>query len=246
MFKTKDNNINISKNKSWFHHWWFWLIILIIFWFGVPILFNWLWPGQIMGTGFTVRPGQSEVKNQGLVQVETTDDPSLGPADAPVVIVEFSDFECPYCRAAAPIIRAVVKNNYEAVRLIYRDYPVVEIHPQSIPAAQAANCAAEQKKFWEYHDLLFVNQEKLGEPLYNELAVKLKLDMVTFASCLNNKSVLMEMKDDLEAGFKAGVRGTPTWFVNGRKIEGVISKNDWQKIIQAAIKEKFSKSNSGE
>ena len=93
-----------------------------------------------------MRPGQSEAKkNQGLVQVETTDDPQLGPTDAPVVIVEFGDFECPYCRAAAPIIRAVAKNNSEAVRLIYRDYPVVEIHAQAVSAAVAANCAAKQK-----------------------------------------------------------------------------------------------------
>ena len=97
------------------------------------------------------------------------------------------------------------------------------------------------KKFWEYHDLLFGSQEKLSEALYDELAKNLKLDLTAFETCRNNKSGLMEMKDDLEAGFRAGVRGTPTWFVNGRKIEGVISKNDWQKIIQAAIKERFSK-----
>lgn len=233
---------NTTSPKRWYHHWWLWLLTLVVFWFAVPWILSWLWPqSQITGNGFTARPGQSEVNAPAVVDVVTKTDPSLGPIDAPVTIVEFGDFQCPFCRASASVIRQVVRQNQEAVRLIYRDFPVLEIHDQAVVSAEAAACASAQGKFWEYHDLLFAGQDKLSDLFYKELATSLKLNLTTFEACRAGHTYLSKISENLKAGVTAGVHGTPTWFVNGRKIEGVLSQSEWQSIINAAIKDKFKK-----
>ncbi|MBI5466567.1 MAG: DsbA family protein [Candidatus Kerfeldbacteria bacterium] len=223
---------------------WVWVLgILLLFWFGLPLVLKIFSARQdnSQAGGFTAAPNKSASASAGLQEVATTDDPSLGSPVAPIVVVEFGDFECPYCREAEPIIKQVLQKYPEAVRLIYRDFPVIELHAEAVPAAEAANCALKQGKFWAYHDGLFQQQDQLGEALYLSLARTLNLDLDKFNQCRQAHLTLADIQDDLAAGTAAGVRGTPTWFINGQKVEGVLPLDIWDKAITAALRRKFGK-----
>ncbi|MDZ4229590.1 MAG: DsbA family protein, partial [Candidatus Veblenbacteria bacterium] len=159
------------------------------------------------------------------------------------VIVEFGDFQCPFCREAAPIMKEVLRRYPEAVRLIYRDFPVASIHTQAVAAAEAANCAARQKadSFWKFHDALYENQDQLGAEFYLALAGSLGLDRDKFQSCLEQHLTLAEIHDDYTSGLEAGVQGTPTWFINGHKAEGALSLELWDQVIVSVLKNEFSR-----
>jgi protein-disulfide isomerase len=241
-----EENTTLSSvgQQPWYRRYWrIILVFIILLWFGLPFILKLFSPAQenLQGTGFTSSPVKSTAATTGLQEVATADDPSLGSAVAPVVIVEFGDFECPYCREAAPIIKQVLQKYPDAVRLIYRDFPVTELHTEAIPAAEAANCAAQQGKFWAYHDKLFEQQDQLGSALYTSLASSLNLDMAKFNLCRSQHLTLSEIQDDLVAGISAGVSGTPTWFINGQKVPGVLPPDIWDKAVAAALKRKFAK-----
>jgi protein-disulfide isomerase len=159
------------------------------------------------------------------------DDPSFGPKEAPIQIIEFSDFECPYSRDFAFSLRELMIKYPNRFNFIFRDFPLVEIHPNSFRAAEAANCAAEQGKFWPMHDKLFQNQERLSDLDLKLYALQIGLDMVKFNQCFDGHKYKEEIEIDLADGKAAGVIGTPTFFINGVKVEGVIPKEGLEKII---------------
>src|SRR5713226_1342806 len=170
-------------------------------------------------------------------KVEVAYDPARlrGSPKAPVVIVEFSDFQCPYCRSVQPTLKSLLAKYEGRVSLAYRDLPLRDIHPQAELAAEASRCAGEQGKFWEYHDLLFANQNKLDRPGLLGLAHDLKLDEKQFDSCLSSGKYAAQIEQDRQLGLRAGVAGTPGFFVNGSLLSGNQPQDAFEKLIQAEL-----------
>lgn len=158
-----------------------------------------------------------------------------GNAKANVMIVEFSDFQCPYCREVAATLKNVLAKHEGSVALAFRDMPIPQIHPQAEMAAEAARCAGEQGKFWEYHDLLFGNQNKLDRNGLVEQARSLKLDEKQFDSCLTAEKYKPQIQQDSQDGMRAGVTGTPGFFINGIFLSGAQSEATFEKAIQEQL-----------
>jgi protein-disulfide isomerase len=143
-------------------------------------------------------------------------DHSLGPIHPAVTIVEYGDFECPNCKQAAPALKLLLTRHEGRIRLVYRNFPLEEVHPHALAAAEAAECAGSQGKFWEMHDLLFENQAHLKPKQLHGYAERLELDMVRFTAEMDEHIYLQRIREHLESGRHSGVRGTPGMFVNGR------------------------------
>ena len=161
----------------------------------------------------------------------SSDDPFLGNPAAKVTIVEFGDFECPFCLRAFPIMRALSQEYKEEARFIFRDFPLSDIHPFAQLSAQGGYCAHQQGKFWAYHDKLFQNQDKISREFLTTAASQSGLDMNEFSRCLESEEARQEVEDDYAAGLAAGAQGTPTWFLNGERVAGVIPEDVFRKII---------------
>lgn len=173
-------------------------------------------------------------------ELETADDPFLGNANAEIVIVEFIDFKCPNCKAALPIMKQVLAKYGQKVKLIVRDFPAESLHPGANQMAELAGCAYNQGLFWPVHDWLFENQENLPESID---AADLKgvsdltgLDYKKLSDCFNNHAMRTEVNRDYADAFKFGVNGTPTFFVNGEKVEGVVPLEAWEDFFSKLSK----------
>jgi protein-disulfide isomerase len=148
------------------------------------------------------------------VPVSATDH-VLGPEHAPVVLVEYGDFECPTCKQAAPAVRMLLTRFASRVRLVFRHFPLEEAHPHALAAAEAAESAGEQGKFWEMHDLLFANQEHLTLRHLHGYAERLGLDLARFTAEMDDHVYLQRVREHQAGGRHSHVRGTPGFFVNG-------------------------------
>lgn len=166
--------------------------------------------------------------------LETADDPSFGPADAKLTIVEFADFECPYSRAAAPTVRSLMAKYGNRVRFIYRDFPLSTINTRAETAAVASECANAQGKFWAYHDRLY-GSASLGYGDLVRYAAEAGLDKNAFEKCLAENRYKEEVAADLAAGIDAGVRGTPTFFLNGQSLEGDVPRDVFEQVIEKLV-----------
>jgi protein-disulfide isomerase/Skp family chaperone for outer membrane proteins len=153
-------------------------------------------------------------------EVATAGYPSKGSANAPVTIVEFSDFECPYCGALFPTLKQVEKEYGDKIRVVYRQFPLTNIHPYAQKAAEASLCANDQKHFWEFHDSMFGNQRELSVADLKQRAVDMKLDSAAFNQCLDSGKHAAAVQKDVQEGARAGVTGTPALFINGRLLSG--------------------------
>jgi protein-disulfide isomerase len=160
--------------------------------------------------------------------------PSRGPARAPVEIIEFSDFQCPFCLKAHPTVAQVLSTYGDRVRFVYRHYPLPN-HPSAWPAAEAAACAGEQGKFWEYHDRLFDNQSKLGAADLKQHAAALALDTAKFDACVDTHKYKSDVDADVTAGEEAGVSGTPAFFINGRQLSGAQPFDAFKHVIDEEL-----------
>jgi protein-disulfide isomerase len=159
-----------------------------------------------------------------------------GPKDAPVTIVEFSDFHCPFCRNVVATVKEVLKQYEGRVKWVYRDFPIANLHPQAPRAAEAARCAGEQGKFWEYHDLLFDSQTQTTTADFKGFAEQLKLDPKSFGQCLDSAKHQAAVEADIQDGARLGVTGTPTFFINGRMLVGAQPMENFKKIIEAELR----------
>jgi len=168
--------------------------------------------------------------------VSVDDDPAWGPEDATVTIVEFSDFQCPYCSRFAVETYPQIKQQYgDKVRFVFRDFPLTQIHENAQKASEAAQCANEQGKFWEYHDKLFASQAALDAASLKSYASELGLDSATFDQCLDTGKYTDEVQKDLQEGAGYGVQGTPSFFINGLLVSGAQPFASFQTAIDAAL-----------
>jgi protein-disulfide isomerase len=172
------------------------------------------------------------------VQLATQGFPSKGPANAPVTIVEFSDFECPYCASIFPTLKQIEAAYGDRVRVVFRQFPLNSIHPRAQKAAEASLCAAEQQKFWEMHDAMFQDPRNLGIDALKQKASSLKLDATAFNACLDNSAKAESVKKDIFEGVKAGVTGTPALFINGRFLNGAQPYAQIAKVIDEELQRK--------
>jgi protein-disulfide isomerase len=168
--------------------------------------------------------------------VEEGGNPSIGPADAPITIIEFSDYQCPYCQKwQATVYQRLLDEYPTQVRLVYRDYPLNSIHPEAAPAANAANCAGEQDAYWQFHDKLFSYEYDLGKETYLTYAQELKLDMTAFTACLESDLYAAEVAADLEYAAGLGIQSTPTFFINGLYMVGAQPFETFKKLIDQEL-----------
>jgi len=168
------------------------------------------------------------------VQV-SPDDPSQGKADAPVTVVEYSDFQCPFCLRVMPTLKDLRTKYGDRVRLVWKDFPLTQIHPQAFVAAQAGNCAREQGKFWEYHDKLFANQSALTPDSLKKYAADTGLDAAKFNQCLDSSKYEARVEDALAAGNRLGISSTPTVYVNGRMINGAQPIEVFEAVVEEEL-----------
>jgi protein-disulfide isomerase len=152
------------------------------------------------------------------VEVSSTEAPFTGPTDAPVDVVVFSDFQCPWCSRFAPDLKKLTDTYARQVRLTYRHLPLTSIHPRAMAAAEASVCAAEQDAFWSWHDAIFARQAELPKLDFGTVAQSLKLDGDSFAQCLASDRPAERVAEDVEAARALGIASTPTLFVNGRPV----------------------------
>jgi len=178
-------------------------------------------------TAVAVSPAYAQQRG---VFIGVDDDPMLGSPDAKVLMIEFGDYQCPSCRMFWKDIEPRLKKEYidtGKVKLVFRDYPIVQIHPEALLAAEAVDCSADQNKYWQYHDKVFREQYNKGDDLVRFKAADLKkwakdigLDPAKFDQCLDSEKYKNEVLKDKADGDAASVQGTPTFFINGRVIGG--------------------------
>ena len=148
------------------------------------------------------------------------DDHARGRADAPVTLVEYGDFQCPYCGAAYPIVKELEKKAGKILRVIFRNFPLTNVHPNAEGAAEAAEAAGAQGKFWEMHDMLFEHQNRLGRSDLEQYAAHLGIDVSRFGKDLDAGAYRAKVREHFRSGVLSGVNGTPTFFINGRRHDG--------------------------
>ncbi len=165
------------------------------------------------------------------------DDPMIGDEDATVTIVEFSDFQCPYCSRFYTDAYLSIKENYidtGKVKLVFRDFPL-SFHSEAEPAALAAECAHEQDMFWEFHDMIFENQDDMSSSAYLAWATELGMDIDQFSECVEAETYASEVSEDYNAGGQLGVTGTPGFFINGELVVGAQPYSVFAAAIEAAL-----------
>ena len=172
-------------------------------------------------------------------EIDITGSPIRGPADAPVAVVIFTDFQCPYCARIVPLLNQVLEKNKGTVKVVFKNFPLNN-HPFARKAAAAALAAGKQGKFWELHDRLFQNYNRLNDQVVQEQAQQLGLDMQKFQKDMNDPRIAQDINQDYQEGIKVGVRGTPTIFVNGSLLRNN-SLNGFQEAVDKEIQKKGKK-----
>jgi protein-disulfide isomerase len=245
-----------QPKKAWYTRWWgvtliiFLLIFLIIVGFIGAVTFNY-WQQikngggdllkQQVYTGFTTETNNTSafgtITAPSRAELERSDSPYLGSSTAPIVIVEFLDFRCPNCDAAAPIMRHVLEKYGSKIKFIVRHFPVESTHPGASRYAEVSWCAGQQGRFWPVLNYFFDHQTDLSDVFSQTelatVAAATELDLPTLTTCLTGSSAAATaVNRDYVDGAKFGVRGTPTFFINGEKVEGVIPAAVWDSFLK--------------
>lgn len=191
------------------------------------------------------KPTSSAVSTGGQVKTDSTgqftvteQDHVRGDFEAPVTIVEYSDYQCPFCSRFHPTIKQVLADYPGQVRWVYKHFPLDQIHPQARPSAEASECVWEQKGndgFWQFADGLFENQSRLGNSLYKELAGQIGVNADQFTNCVSSRKYKDKVESDYQEGIRAGVRGTPGSFVNGQSIPGAVPYSTLKVAVDQAL-----------
>jgi protein-disulfide isomerase len=165
----------------------------------------------------------------------TSEDHFQGPDSAELTLTEYGDYECPHCGRAYPIVKRVQRHFGTRLRFVFRNFPLGQMHPHAEAAAETAEFAGAHGKFWEMHDLLFENQERLGDPLFMELADKLDLPAAALRQALEGGEFRTRVRGDFAGGVRSGVNGTPTFFINGQRHDRPFDFEFLVKAMEAAI-----------
>ena len=189
---------------------------------------------------------QAHAQQRGVF-IGVDDDPVLGSANAKVLMIEFGDYQCPSCRMFWKDVEPRLRKDYidtGKVKLVFRDFPIVEIHPEALLAAMAVNCAGDQQKYWEFHDKVFREQYNKGDDIIRfkaddlkKWAKDIKLDSAAFDQCLDSEKYKNEVLKDKAEGDAAGVQGTPTFFINGHVMGGAQAYPEFRKLIDGLLKQ---------
>jgi len=164
-------------------------------------------------------------------------DHAQGHANAPVTLVEYGDYQCPYCGAAYPVVKRLQHALGNRLRFVFRNFPLTQAHPYAMVAAEAAEAAALQGKFWEMHDLIYENQPDLAPDVLLAWAEEVGLDLKEFGTAIKQGEVTKRIKEDRMSGIRSGVNGTPCFFINGTRYDGP-AEND---SLRTALEEQLSK-----
>ena len=159
-----------------------------------------------------------------------------GPTSAVTTLIEYGDYECPYCGQAYPIIKEVQKHLGNKLRFVFRNFPLTEIHPHAQHAAEAAEAAAEQNKFWDMHDYIYEHQQALGDENLEEYAAKLGLDLTKFNNDMSKHAYAGRIRDDFLSGIHSGVNGTPTFYIDGIRYNDSWDPETLLETLRSAIK----------
>jgi len=222
-----------KRPKPKFYTWSELLALPVVFFLGLGL--GWLIWGQARPAPVVENPG-NETAEIRRFQVSVDDDPALGPENAPVTIIEFSDYQCPFCAKWHVEVFTRLMADYQGkVRFVYRDYPLYSIHPQAGPAAEAANCALEQNAYWEFHAALFSEKYPLGNETYLLYARELGLDVDKFSQCVSERRYKAEVEADFSAANKLGVNSTPTFYINGRGLIGAQPYEAFKQVIDEEL-----------
>ncbi len=226
----------LKKTKKWYQRWWGATIIVVLAVFLSISVAIGFYAGKVI---FLLRSGEltpekifgEEIIKRNLLALTTEDSPSFGIKDARVVIVLFADFQCPACYSAYTVVKRLRREYRDKIFFVFRDFPLIADHQNSLLAAMAANCANEQGKFWEMHDKIFENQLNITETTLKTYAIQLGLHSMEFGECISSGKYLEKIERDLEDGWLAGVRATPTFFINGIKVEGAAPMQVFEEFI---------------
>lgn len=165
----------------------------------------------------------------------TADDHMEGSADAPLTLVEYGDYQCPYCGMAYPIVKQVQKHFGRKLRFVFRNFPLTEAHPLAESAAETAEFAGAHGKFWDAHDLLYENQERLGPEFYEALAKKLGFSAASLGEALRNGTYRARIRADFTGGVRSGVNGTPAFYINGERHDASYDYDSLVAALESAL-----------
>jgi protein-disulfide isomerase len=193
-------------------------------------------PAQVAQQESAAEQGPEPTPEFRRYDVPIDDDPVLGSEQAEITLIEFSDYECPFCRRWHQEVFDKIREDYpEQVRFVYRDFPLTSLHPNAVPAAEAANCANEQEAFWEFNEKLFKGEEALSEELYIQYAQELELDAEVFEECIADGRYNEEVMADYQYASTLGVQSTPTFFLNGIPLVGAQPYEVFKEVIEQEL-----------
>jgi protein-disulfide isomerase len=214
--------------------------VLVVFAFFIGILVGYLAWGRksISAAPAANNPSAQAAPTQAFrrYDIPTEGFPSIGPEDAPIVIVEFSDYQCPFCKRWHDQVYESLMAAYPSqIRLVYRNLPLTQLHPQAMASAEASLCAGEQNAYWQYHGKLFENSDVLTDDIFSTLATDLGLDMAAFETCMTEHKFQAEIQTDMQFAIDLGIQSTPTFFINGLAIVGAQPLTAFQQIIDKEL-----------
>jgi protein-disulfide isomerase len=231
--------------------WWLWVLLPVMFLGGLGVGYL-LWGQQAQQLTAMMLAQTEERTAQATAQAANRQEidvpaevtrypipvdgfPSIGPDDAPITLVEFSDYECPYCKQWHSEVFNQIRAQYpDQVRMVYRNFPLTQIHPNAAPAAEAALCAQEQDRFWEFHEQIFT-AAKLSPELYEQIAKSLRLDMKAFQTCVSERRYQQTVEEDQAWAAEFGVSSTPTFFLNGIPLVGAQPYDIFSQVIDKEL-----------
>lgn len=243
-------NFQFLAKKSWYKQWWGVTIIVVtclLVSLSIAIgLLTWRYQSLIkQGYGDELRKmifGNQQSDLQIMAtreELEKKDRPFLGNSEAEIVIVEFIDFKCPVCKQQDPIVRQIIDKYGKKIKFIVRNFPIESLHQGASKISEMAYCAHEQGLYWPAHDYIFSHQDELTQNLtaenINSFINYIGADSIQFNSCLISDKTKIEINLDYATGYKYGVMGTPTFFINGYKIQGNIPLNSWEDMISSIL-----------
>ena len=229
------------KNGSvWYRQWWGIMIVIFLTFILIFCVAFGIYIGQLV---YLIKSGHlapetilgEQSKKSVVSNLILPESFTYGPKGSKVTIVQFGDYTCSACRQEYPVIKQLLKDYGDKVLFVYRDFPAMQDNSLSVVSAVAANCAGKQGKFWEMNERLYLFEGDLTEEVLKTFALQIGLESLEFGNCLSNQDNLKRIETDLQQGYDLGVRGTPTFFINGKMIPGALPFSLFETAITSAL-----------